>query len=164
MQHVGEPLTNPDELAGLQQLLVALLQAMGSVPQERRKASNAQAIPAVLCSSELQANFEDAVLESITAVGSCLKGKSPFGMFDAPGNAWDRLRTVRGKRVEEPLFSGLTLRTTAGKTKAGSDMLHCMCGGAFLGEAGRAAGKFRDAVESPSRDDSDSFRVIITSV
>lgn len=110
-----------------------------------------------------QANFKDAALESTVAVGSYPEGKSPFGMFDASGNAWDWLRTIWGRTLEEPIFSD-PYDADDGREDlgAGPDMLRCMRGGAFLVEAERAASTFRDAVEPGSRDDSDSFRVVIT--
>jgi len=110
-----------------------------------------------------QANFKVAALESTVAVGCYPEGRSPFGMFDASGNAWDWLRTVWGTSLEEPSFTD-PYDPLDGREAldAGPEMLRCMRGGAFLVEAERAASTFRDAVEPTSRDDSDSFRVVIT--
>ena len=146
MQHTDSSIAVSGGLAGIQQALVGLIEAGGVTPVERPSLGDAL-----------------AALESTVAVGCYPEGKSLFGMFDASGNAWDWLRTVWGPGFEEPLYADpYDVHDGREALDAGPEMLRCMRDGAFLVEEERAASTFGDAVEPDSRDNAESFRVVIT--
>jgi formylglycine-generating enzyme required for sulfatase activity len=113
-----------------------------------------------------QANYNATQLGCTSAVGCFESGKSPYGIYDMSGNAWEWTRSAWGPSMDGPRYRYPYIKQDGRENlKIANDILKVIRGGAYLSSQEDIECSHRDA-DFPNANNRDhiGFRLAITSL